>query len=304
MVRVLPCILTVERLSFSLLVIDVDAVKMKSVKICAMSERSSYHHGDLRSALLDAAQRLIARDGVGGFTLRACAREAGVSHAAPAHHFGDVRGLLTALATQAAQTLGAAMTQARAGQQAGVIGAHGEQQAEADDGEPERVNIAKALATQRAQQRLEAIGLAYVSFALQHPGLFELLFRADLIDAESMSLQLAQRDLLDQLDAAVSELFVATKTFDQPVVPRIVLLWSFVHGLSSLLLGGNFQLYRGAMSPAEFARAMLAQGTQMLWPGLTAPASAAAQASLTLDSDQAYASPDLGTMLVMELKRR
>ena len=57
-----------------------------------------YHHGDLHDALLAAAERVLERDGLPGLTLRAVAREAGVSHAAPTHHFGDLTGLLSELA--------------------------------------------------------------------------------------------------------------------------------------------------------------------------------------------------------------
>src|SRR5882724_8324195 len=57
-----------------------------------------YHHGDLREALLQAAERVLERDGLAGLTLRAVAREAGVSHAAPTHHFGDLTGLISELA--------------------------------------------------------------------------------------------------------------------------------------------------------------------------------------------------------------
>src|SRR4029077_600186 len=59
---------------------------------------SSYHHGALRDALLEAAERVLERDGLPGLTLRAVAREAGVSHAAPTHHFGDLTGLVSELA--------------------------------------------------------------------------------------------------------------------------------------------------------------------------------------------------------------
>src|SRR6185503_1752884 len=62
------------------------------------SNDAPYHHGDLRDALLKAAERVLERDGLPGLTLRAVAREAGVSHAAPTHHFGDLSGLLSELA--------------------------------------------------------------------------------------------------------------------------------------------------------------------------------------------------------------
>ncbi len=60
--------------------------------------RRPYHHGDLRAAMLQAAEAILNRDGLGALTLRAAAREAGVSHAAPPHHFGDLSGLLSELA--------------------------------------------------------------------------------------------------------------------------------------------------------------------------------------------------------------
>ena len=61
-----------------------------------------YHHGDLRAALLAAAEAELAERGVEAFSLRQVAKRAGVSHAAPAHHFGDAQGLLTALAAVSA----------------------------------------------------------------------------------------------------------------------------------------------------------------------------------------------------------
>ena len=68
-----------------------------------------YHHGALRAALIEAAEAVIAERGVDGFSLRETARRAGVSPAAPAHHFGDARGLLTALAAEAFRRFGDAL---------------------------------------------------------------------------------------------------------------------------------------------------------------------------------------------------
>src|SRR5438132_7142729 len=62
------------------------------------NDDTPYHHGALRDALLKAAERVLEREGLAGLTLRAVAREAGVSHAAPTHHFGDLTGLLSELA--------------------------------------------------------------------------------------------------------------------------------------------------------------------------------------------------------------
>lgn len=66
----------------------------------AAMDRPNYHHGDLRAAILSEAALLVAERGADGLSLRELARSAGVSHAAPAHHFVDRRGLFTALAAQ------------------------------------------------------------------------------------------------------------------------------------------------------------------------------------------------------------
>src|SRR5882757_6675658 len=73
-----------------------------------------YHHGALREAMLEAAERILERDGIAGLTLRAAAREAGVSHAAPTHHFGDLTGLLSELAAIGFRMFNTAMIAARA----------------------------------------------------------------------------------------------------------------------------------------------------------------------------------------------
>ncbi|WP_422738284.1 TetR/AcrR family transcriptional regulator [Micromonospora sp. WMMD729] len=107
-----------------------------------MTETRAYHHGDLRRALLDAALEAIGEVGPAALSLRDLARRAGVSHAAPAHHFGDKAGLLTALATQGFERLTQALVAA------------------GDD--------------------LLAAGVAYVDFAVAHRAYFEVMFRPEL----------------------------------------------------------------------------------------------------------------------------
>src|SRR5215467_5756971 len=106
--------------------------------------RPTYHHGDLRAAILDEAARLVAERGADRVSLRELARDAGVSHAAPAHHFSDRRGLFTALATQGFELLAAALVEARG-------------------------NFADA-------------ALAYVRFAIGHPGHYQVMFNKSLLD--------------------------------------------------------------------------------------------------------------------------
>src|SRR5258705_7483860 len=74
------------------------AVRKRSAPTRAASEDAPYHHGALHDALLEAAERVLERDGLSRLTLRAVAREAGASHPAPTHHFGDLTGLVSELA--------------------------------------------------------------------------------------------------------------------------------------------------------------------------------------------------------------
>src|SRR3984957_2725861 len=104
------------------------------------AEDSPYHHGALHDALLKAAEKVLERDGIAGLTLRAVAREAGVSHAAPTHHFGDLTGLVSELAAVGYRQFSAAMTAAAA---------------------------AGTSLTEKATARAKA----YVAFAQAHPGM-------------------------------------------------------------------------------------------------------------------------------------
>lgn len=117
-------------------------------------EKQTYHHGDLRRALLDAAVSVIAESGPAALSLRDLARRAGVSHAAPQHHFGDKAGLLTALAAEGYDLLAAALT--------------------ADRGS------------------LLEQGIAYVRFAATHRAHFEVMFRPDLYHADDPELAAAR----------------------------------------------------------------------------------------------------------------
>ena len=104
-----------------------------------------YHHGDLSRALIEAARRILEAEGPAALSLRAVAREAGVSPAAPYHHFKDKTELLEAVAHQGWEALGQAITAAR-----------------------------HSGATPEAS--LNAIGLAYVTFSLNNPALYRLMY--------------------------------------------------------------------------------------------------------------------------------
>src|SRR5579864_3615678 len=170
-----------------------------------------YHHGALRDALLEAAERVLERDGLAGLTLRAVAREAGVSHAAPAHHFGDLTGLVSELAAIGFRRFNAAMAAADS------------------DG--------NTLA-ERAMARAKA----YVGYAQAHPGMYGLMFRTERLDMTRPVLHEAARasfaGLAGAIDAQRQEQISAEAlTLEQAAA--IARAWSLVHGFTMLLLDGR-----------------------------------------------------------------
>ena len=120
----------------------------------------SYHHGDLAQELRHVAADLIAERGAAGFSLREVARRAGVSHAAPAHHYRDATGLLTAVAIEAFEHLQNAILTACEG---------------IDD----------------PGDRIVAAGRAYVEISELSPGHCAVAFRHDLVDTDDPELQAA-----------------------------------------------------------------------------------------------------------------
>lgn len=161
-----------------------------------------YHHGDLPNALKAAAAELIVERGPAGFSLREVARRAGVSHAAPAHHFGDSTGLLTALAADGFREL------------------------------HDRLAGAIAGATDPAG-RLEAVARAYVAMAHAHPAHYAVMFRPDLIDPDNP----VCRNTGDQ---AYGQLVAALESVRDEVNPALDvgvaadLAWAAMHGLVEL----------------------------------------------------------------------
>jgi AcrR family transcriptional regulator len=179
---------------------DVNSVKMTSSR--------SYHHGALREALIDAAVTLIEERGVEGFSLREAARRAGVSPAAPSHHFGDARGLLTAVA---ARTFAA---------------------------------FADALETADIRQdrvaRIRSQAMAYARFALANRASFDLVWRKALIDDCDPDYCAAGQRAFATLDRAVRGDDAPTGgEFDASVAPSLA-AWSIVHGFSRLAIDGVF----------------------------------------------------------------
>ncbi|MGQ4714246.1 TetR/AcrR family transcriptional regulator [Streptomyces anulatus] len=140
------------------------------------SERErTYHHGDLRRAILDAALDVIATNGPGALSLRDLARRAGVSHAAPAHHFKDRTGLLTAVAAEGYALFADALA-----------------------GAPD----------------LRERGVAYVRFAATHPAHFQVMFQPDLHRTDDPDLLAARARATEALRAGVADLAPAGRGED------------------------------------------------------------------------------------------
>jgi AcrR family transcriptional regulator len=173
-----------------------------------------YHHGNLRRAIIDAAVEAIAESGTATWSLRELARRAGVSHAAPAHHFGDKAGLFTAIAAEGYERL--TETLSRAG----------------DD-------------------FLEA-GVAYVRFATENPGYFEVMFRPGLYRPDDPEVVRAEEAAAGILRGGAGTI----STDPSRNAAAAVGAWSVVHGFAQLWLSGNLSAdFRGR--PDEAARTVL-----------------------------------------------
>lgn len=189
------------------------------------AEPRPYHHGDLRAAMLQAAAEELAENGVEGFTLRSTARRAGVSHAAPAHHFGDVTGLLTEVAAEAFGGLAVSIRQ------------------QVEKAETGSVDHAVAVA------------LGYVLFAIASPAEFSLMFRTARLDTGRPGFRPAADNAFMYAAMAVGAYYKASDPMADPVLMRrIIGLWSLSQGVASLLIAGQL----GPLDQGEkIARALL-----------------------------------------------
>ena len=168
------------------------------------SKKDSYHHGALREALLEAAEKIVRREGVNALTLRAVARAAGVSHAAPAHHFKDLSALLTELAVVGFRRFRTYMERAAA--------------------EPDRKPWHAAR--------------AYVSFAMENPGLFLIMFRSENLDSKSAALD-EERVSAFAVLARDSGLGNKKPSFEE--LGQVTAAWALVHGFAMLYIDGRLK---------------------------------------------------------------
>ncbi len=189
------------------------------------SKAQPYHHGQLREALVTSGRALLEEKGIRGFTLRECARRAGVSHAAPAYHFASIDDLLAELAARGFDELAAAMTTEAARAEGGATG------------------------------QLVGQGVGYMAFAAGNPALFQLMSsrEANRLDTPALA---AAADKVRALHAAAVEAVIPHASGE--IKQRMAdFTGASVHGFISLLLDGQ-------IGGKDSSRALKARGLSLL----------------------------------------
>jgi AcrR family transcriptional regulator len=171
-----------------------------------VSRKAWHYEGDLRRDLLDRAAEHSAADGPATVSLRAIARDLGVSHAAPATYFADKRALLTALAQEGLEQLGEAF--GRSWQETA--------------GRP-------------ASERMAAMGRAYAAWAFANPGHYAVMWQAGLVDHESAETVARSNALHEGFVGMIEEAQAEGWAAGVPAADVAMTLWSTVHGLVALL---------------------------------------------------------------------
>lgn len=191
-----------------------------------------YHHGDLRRALIDAAVELIGERGLEGATLREITRRAGVSHAAPYHHFADRNALLEAAAIESFEQLAAHLR----------------------------------AATHRARgdgaARVRAVIVAYARFALDRRARWRLLIEPEFVTGPAgTEVTRAAQDVHDAVAEAVRSA-IDEGSIRRDTDPRTIAIaaWSSMHGLTTLATGGLL----GGITPSRADRAARAVADALL----------------------------------------
>jgi AcrR family transcriptional regulator len=175
-----------------------------------MDERRRYHHGNLRDALIKAALEILDTDGLSALSLRAAAARAGVSHAAPKHHFGNMRGLV------------------------GAVVAHGYRQLDAMMAEN------RARSSDDLVEQVRASHRAYARFAIENPGLFRLMFSRAHFDFSDESLRdtvVGANQHLESLSRAIAAAIGADVERDWRAIATAI--WTSAHGYAHLLIDGR-----------------------------------------------------------------
>jgi AcrR family transcriptional regulator len=199
-----------------------------------MSSDSTYHHGDLRAALIAATATEIERIGYENLSLRELAASLGVSRAAPYRHFADRRALLAALAADGFDRLAA---------------------------------IYRGAAGKTPETRLTASGRAYLAFAAERPQLFRLMFASDLFSAPPLDPKLTKAatscyEIFESLVAATLD-----HPDDRAIKATTIALMSSTYGFALLRMGDRIRPFMyGQLTPNELVETVLSMKVAAL-PG-------------------------------------
>jgi AcrR family transcriptional regulator len=186
-----------------------------------------YHHGNLRPALVEAGLRILERDGLAGLSLRAVAREAGVSRAAPYHHFANRDALLAAIAAQAFKSL--------------------EDSVAAFDGVSGTV-----------EERLREIARGYVGFAVGRPEIYRLLFGTEIGDKSAYpELQAAGTASYAAFARQIAALRAEHGTGGADDRLAGLAVWTMLHGLAMAAIEGRLDAAGGAATPEDLAAGLV-----------------------------------------------
>lgn len=177
----------------------------------SLTKGDHYHHPDLRDAMIRVALDLLESEGPSGWTVRAAARIAGVSSGAPYRHFADKDALLAAVAARGFDEL------------------------------REQIDARMALAAPEPLSRFQALGEAYVGFALARPGRYSIMFGRVVVEPK------AHAELREAADRTFAALFseveraqaVGLLRSDRTSDELAATAWSTIHGMSDLLLSGR-----------------------------------------------------------------
>ncbi len=188
------------------------------------ARRATYHHGDLRAALIRAADEIIAEGGIESFSLRAAAQRAGVSPGAPAHHFGSAKGLVTEVALLAFERLDRLL----------------EEIEHSDD----------------VVLEVRALSRAFIEFALEHPGHFRLMFRNELVNRDHPRFDEASGKPGMRLGLAVAAYRGRTDVDLDRFEDAADMLTGLatLHGLATLVLEEKADHFFGNATPEEFVK--------------------------------------------------
>jgi AcrR family transcriptional regulator len=190
-------------------------------------ERRSYHHGNLREALIEAARNLIAQKGPAGFTFADAARSAGVSSAAPYRHYRDRDALMADVAQRGFELF--------------------EQRLEGawNGGKPEPLKA------------FENLGRAYLNFARGEPAFYSAMFEAGVpLDSDAGLRQASERafNVLRRAAEALSAL-APSRTRPPPALMMSLHIWALSHGIASLFARGDAGRRSLPMTPEDLLEA-------------------------------------------------